>query len=100
MTSRSRFRLVVGLVVTGAITACVVDPLNPQPLPPSPDENGAVYHQDASVVVSADGGGTKGTADAGGLVETPPSTDAGAANDGASDASLADADAGDASDAH
>jgi hypothetical protein len=86
--------------MVGAITACVVDPLNPQPLPPGPPENGASFGMDAAAFpVSPDAGG-KSASDSGALRDQdgapPPDTDASPgvpAADGG-DAGDADADAG------
>lgn len=98
MTSRIRFRVCVGLGLVGAITACVVDPLNPQPLPPNNPDNGAVYHPDAGFIVTSDSGATKSDDNADGGEASSPS-DSGMppnVNDAGVDASD---DAGDGADA-
>jgi hypothetical protein len=90
------FRVAASLALAGAIVACVVDPLNPQPLPPSNEDKfgedgGATQHTPdgsltASPTVSEDAGTN--------LDASPPSKD-----DGGHDAG-ADADAGDADSGH
>jgi hypothetical protein len=91
---RLRFRLLACLSALGAITACVVDPLNPQPLPPGPPENGATFGMDAAAVPLAPDGGAKNASDSGALRDDdaapPPSADGGPTDAG---------DAGDSGDA-
>ena len=88
--SRSgRFRIVASLVIGGALVACALDPLNPQPLPPSPQanfgEDGGFYSpaRDAGTrtedSLSSDAGTTKGPDGASPL--TPNANDAGDGGD-------------------
>jgi hypothetical protein len=89
------FRIVATLAITTAIAACVVDPLNPQPLPPGPNEG--VSFADGGLAAPVTSDAATG-ADSGNLknddAAVPPNTpaDGGDAGDGASDAA-ADADA-------
>lgn len=102
LRSRRYFRIFAGLTVVSGLAACVIDPLNPQPLPPGPDPN-AILYPDASFSNTSDSGalGTGSLdggdrADDGGLPPNAPD-DAGATDDAAADAGDAgDADAGDA----
>ena len=98
MTSRFRFRLITGLAIAGAITACVVDPLNPQPLPPNP-ENGATFHADSGAVVSFDGGSTKSGGDAAAATDPNAHADSGSGPPLDDDDDVDAGDGGDAADA-
>ena len=87
LSRSARFRIGASLLIGGALVACALDPLNPQPLPPSPE-------------ALADGGVFSPTPDASRGTDSVNS-DAASANDpdgGAPPPEAAD-DAGDAGDA-
>jgi hypothetical protein len=89
--------MIAGVTMVGAITACVIDPLNPQPLPPGPPGNGASFGMDAAAFpVTPDAGG-KSASDSGALGDQ----DAETTNDGSSPGvpAIDGGDAGDAGDA-
>ncbi len=91
-----RFRIVAALGVVGAFVACAVDPLNPQPLPPSNEFGGesdaSAYRPADSGTLATDPSGDKGSDAA----SVPPE----APSDGGDAGDVGDAgDGGDASDA-
>jgi hypothetical protein len=87
---RLTFRVAASLALAGAVVACVVDPLNPQPLPPNKEDGSELF--DASAAPHNPDGS---------LVFSPTPDDAGsnASLDGAPPNAAPDADAGDAGDA-
>ncbi|MFO0734402.1 MAG: hypothetical protein U0270_00910 [Labilithrix sp.] len=102
MNPRFRYRLMAGAAVLAALAACVVDPLNPQPLPPGPDDNkDTAFGEDAGAFTPRSDGGVQGSSDAAVTSpndSSPPTNDSDAGpEDGgadAADAGDADADAG------
>ncbi|MBX3229768.1 MAG: hypothetical protein KIT84_05490 [Labilithrix sp.] len=100
LSRSARFRLGASLLIGGGLVACVIDPLNPQPLPPQEPSalaDGGVFAPPPTMDSGAQTedsfrDGAAGSPDG----EPPNVADEDGGTDGGADAGDAEADAGDA----